>query len=140
MSIWTAPIGQLFKRKTVAEAVDSSLNKVVVVTNQRKYINRYALNGVGLDAHHWAMTPDGVGIIVGCDGAGEVEVNLVKPDGTTYMTLSGDDKAVPKTYVGNVEAVRRAYIDEVPACRHPDVDHVEHMRSKGYRLSSEVEK
>jgi hypothetical protein len=109
-----------------------------VVPVGRQYANRVALNAVGLDIRHWAMTDAGVGIIVGCDIDGMVDVTLVKPDGTTKMTLNDWDQPMPMTVRKQLSEIRRAYLDEVPAARHPDRNHEAHMRLHGYRHSSET--
>jgi hypothetical protein len=113
-----------------------SLNVVL----SRPFIDKDALSAVNLGYGFWAMTPQGVGIVTGCQDGAAVDVTLIKPDGLTKMVLNEQDKAVNAVYHGLLINVRRAYIDEIPN-RNPDVeDYDSHMRKFGYIHSSEAVK
>lgn len=86
-----------------------------LVETVRPFIDRPALNAAGLRSGMWVMTSEGIGIITGCQLGGIAEVTLAKPDGTTRMTLSADDKAVPHVVLGDVTTLEQACVEDIVA-------------------------
>lgn len=58
------------------------------------------------------------------------EVTLVKPDGSTCMTLDAAENAVKHVVTLDINAVHRAYISSIPESRRGDIDR---LRAMGYQ-------
>lgn len=83
----------------------------------REFINQPALDAAGLRKGAWIMTPDGVGILTGCDADGAVIVTLCKACGRNVMKLDENDKPVPDSRTYGASDVRIAFLEEIPADR-----------------------
>jgi hypothetical protein len=90
-----------------------------LVVPQRSNIHHATLADAGLRSGMWVVPNGGgaVGILTGCAPDGIAEVTLVKPDGTTQMTLDANDQPVPAVSHVLVGALRQAYLDEIPEPR-----------------------
>ena len=88
-----------------------------VAEPDRPFVNEPKLKAYSKRIGMWVTTPHGVGIMTGCRIDGFGEVTLVKPDGTTHMTLDAADKAVPDVRVIDMDAIHRAAINDIPESR-----------------------
>jgi hypothetical protein len=116
------------------EAAEPNARAHIAVPD-RPFINRPALDAVGLRRGQWVVCADGIGILTGARIDGLAEVTLQKPDGTTRMELDETDKAVPAVRVADMATLRAAHIEEIPDTRHEGADH---LRGLGYISASEA--
>jgi hypothetical protein len=108
----------------------------VLVEPQRAILDREALLASNLRSGMWVRLPDqSIGILTGCSAAGQAQVTLTKPDGTTKMVLDASDKAVPAVVTVAAQTLVQANIEDIPYTRRPDV---EALRVLGYKHRSEA--
>lgn len=86
----------------------------------RPVVNVAALDAASKRLGMWVVDAAGVGILTGARANGDAEVTLIKPDGSTVMTIGADDKAVPHVVTCPLNALRQARIHEIPESRRGD--------------------
>lgn len=133
-----ASVGRISER---VSALTPTEPRTFIAQVERPVIDHEALKTVNLASMHWAMTPEGVGVVLGCSN-GQAAVGLVNFNtGLAKVILNAKDQAENAKFTGPLDSIRRAYFDEIPVRGTEDpTTHEERYRYHGYIHSSEASK